>query len=148
MRKIRGPLLAALLLSSSALTLAAPAPASAPAGTPYIVLDHSTEFLMDGAVAGSVWKEYASDKVRKLYPAKKWGFVSQVMGGFTAEKTCVVTARAMILPRARKELLFKPAKTASTFGAIPNASNEQCKALARTKLGEAIGAIESALIEH
>jgi hypothetical protein len=137
--KIRS-LFGALLLTSSTLALAAP--------DPYIVLDHSSETLMDGAVAGALWKDYASDKVRKLYPSGKWGFVSQVLGGFTADKTCVVTARAMILPRSRKDLIFRPAKTATTFGTQAGASNEQCKALAKTKLGEAIAAIEMALVEH
>jgi hypothetical protein len=134
------PLFAALLLTSSALAQAAP--------EPYIVLDHSSETLMNGAIAGAVWKEFASDKIRKLYPSKKWGFVSQVMGGFTSDKVCVVTARAMILPRSGKLLSFKPAKTATTFASQAGATDVQCKALARTKLGEAIAAIEMALVEH
>ncbi len=133
-------LFAALLLMVSAVAHAAP--------DPYIVLDHSSETLMDGATAGAVWKTYASDKIKRLYPSKKWGFLSQVLGGFTPDKVCVVTARAMILPRSGKTLVFRPEKTATTFASQPGATDEQCKALAKKKLGEAIAAIEEALLDY
>ena len=44
----------------------------------------------------------------------------------------------MMLPVRGKTLVFKPAKMATAFDALPNASAEQCKELARAKLKEAI----------
>jgi hypothetical protein len=85
--------------------------------------------------------------VLKVYPASKWGFVSQVEGGITQTGTCVITARVMMmqLTPTVKAMLFRPAKTATTFDAQPNASADQCKALARTKLQEAVQSVASSL---
>jgi hypothetical protein len=138
-------LIAALLLPCASLAIAAPATAT------YIILDHSTSPWMDQAQAESIWlkRQTNAPKFIKLYPAKKWGFLSQVEGGIDAtSKTCVITARTLMLPVSGKALLFKPAKSATTFGSQANASIEQCKALATAKLDEAVVALGSALIPN
>jgi hypothetical protein len=136
------PLLAAALLLATAAASAAPAT--------YLIVDHSSAALMDKAGALASWKAQMDDKrmarIAKLYPVGKWGFISQVEGGFTADKACVVTARAMLVPRVLgSRLVFQPAKSATTFGTAANASAEQCKALAADKLKEAITSVDSAL---
>lgn len=119
----------------------------------FITLDHSTEGVIDKASVQAIWKESLAGKLlklNKLYPAKRWGFVSEVEGGYTQGKVCVVTARVMMLPTtmAGKSLLFKPNKTATTFDAVPNATREQCNDLAKAKLKEAIGGVVSSLIPN
>jgi hypothetical protein len=133
-------LLAALLLPCASLAFAAPAK--------YIIIDHSTAPWMDQASAEAIWLKSPTAKFVKLYPASKWGFLSQVEGGIDASKTCVITARTLMLPVKGKELLFKPAKSATTFGSLANASLEQCKALAATKLDDAVQALGSALVPN
>jgi len=135
-------LAAALLVSASA---------SFAASDQYLVLDHSSEALIDNAGAMAIWQAQANDnqreRLQKLYPVSKWGFVSQVVGGFTAEKACVVTARALMVPRlVGSRLLFKPRKTATAFATQAGATNEQCRELAAAKLKEAIVAVRSSLI--
>lgn len=129
---------AVFLSMSASLTFAAPAQ--------YAFLDHSASTLMDEATAEVLWHERLSAKLVKLYPVKKWGFVSQVDGGFDDAKVCVITARAMMLPRSGKAMLYRPAKTATAFGTLAGASAQECKAFARTKLSEAIAAVASALM--
>lgn len=140
-------------LTSLALlaALSAGAPLAHAAGAPaYLTLDHSSAALLDNAGAQAVWKAQLPDATRarlaRLYPVGKWGFSSQVEGGFNADKVCVVTARAMLLPRSGKLLTLKPEKAATTFDAKPGATQEQCRALAQDKLGEAIGAVLSSLV--
>jgi len=139
----------ACLLAAPLLALAANA---AHAADPvYITLDHSTDGVIDKASAQAVWAELLTGKVvklNKLYPTKRWGFVSEVEGGFNQAKTCVVTARAMMLPvTMNKSLLFKPNKTATAFDALPNATREQCQDLAKAKLKEAAGGVLSGLMQ-
>jgi len=134
-------LLAALLLSY--LPVAQAAPATTP---PYVLMDSSSDMLMDKATALAMWKEHLSLKLAKLYPVGKWGFLSQVEGGFDDAKVCVVTARASLLPRSGKSLVFLPAKTAVAFGSQSGASTAQCRALAKAKLGEAMASIRGALL--
>lgn len=136
-------LLAALMLGAAATAQAA--------DPKFITLDHSSEGVIDKASVQAIWKESLDGrllKLDKLYPAKRWGFVSEVEGGYTAAKVCVVTARVMMLPTtmAGKSLLFKPNKTATTFDAVPNATKEQCTELAKAKLKEAIGGVMSSLV--
>jgi len=136
-------LLAAALLVSATASFAA--------SDQYLVLDHSSEALIDNAGAMAIWQAQANDnqreRLQKLYPVSKWGFVSQVVGGFTAEKACVVTARALMVPRlVGSRLLFKPRKTATSFATQAGATNEQCRELAAAKLKEAIVAVRSSLI--
>lgn len=113
-----------------------------------LLVDHSIERLIDTRTAKSVLAAGIPARVWKIYPANKWGWASQVAGGITAAGTCVVTARAMIAPlSASKKLLFRPEKMATTFDAIPNATAEQCKQLARDKLKEAVEGVVSSLVK-
>jgi hypothetical protein len=113
----------------------------------YLSVDHSTDSLIDAKTAKAIWKQQLpAARLAKLYPVRKWGFVSEVEGGFSAANTCVVTARAMMLPRRGKLLHFKPHKTATTFDALPGATQDQCRELARRKLEEAIQAVVAGLV--
>ena len=131
-------LLVALLTASASTAFAAPAS--------YLTLDHSSDLLMDKATAQSLWKDNLPAKLLKLYPVGKWGFASAVEGGFDDAKVCIVTARAMMLPRSGKTLVFKPSKTTSTYGIRAAATAQQCRALAKAKLGDAIAALNFALL--
>ncbi|MBL0086973.1 MAG: hypothetical protein IPP44_09850 [Ideonella sp.] len=136
-------LLTALLFSAaSSLALAAP--------VSYLTVDHSSATLMDKAGADAVFKAAVPQKLAarlaKLYPVGRFGFITQVEGGFTEAKTCVVTARAMLVPRSGKALVFTPRKSAMAFDAQANASQQQCKDLAAAKLKEAIDSVLSSLV--
>ena len=48
-------------------------------------------------------------------------------------------------PRPSKTLLFKPEQMATAFDAKPQASDAQCRDLAKAKLREAIEALTSSL---
>ena len=114
----------------------------------YTVVDNSSSLLMNQASAEALWQQHASAKLMRLYPVKRWGFVSEVEGGFDDAKNCVITARAMMLPRSGKNLTYRPAKTATAFGIQAGASQQQCRAFATAKLKEAIGAVSSALLQQ
>jgi hypothetical protein len=134
---------AALLVAAASVTFAAP--------EQYPYRDHSSPALIDADSALKIWRAQADDsqrqRIQKLYPPSNWGFISQVQGGFTPEKTCVVTARTMLVPRMRGDRLeFKPKASATTFAAQPGATNDQCRELAAAKLKEAVLAIRSSLI--
>jgi hypothetical protein len=124
---------------AAVLLFAAPGADAAPP-LPFIV-DHSTDILMDEATASKLWADNLPPRIWKMYSPKKWGFLSQVEGGFTATNTCVITARAMLLPLRGKALVFSPAKTTTTFDIVPNATKKQCQTLAQGKLKEAIQAM-------
>jgi hypothetical protein len=136
--------LAAALLVASSAAFAAPAE--------YLFVDDSSPDLIDTARAVGVWKaQVESDNMRmrlqKLYPVSKWGFVSQVQGGFTREGACVVTARAVMVPRVMgSRLVFKPQHSATAFGTQTGATREQCRELAVAKLKDAILGMRAALI--
>jgi|LauGreDrversion4_2_1035121.scaffolds.fasta_scaffold1384749_1 hypothetical protein len=132
----------ALAMAALGASAQEPAPKEKPF---YITLDHSTGTLVDASSGAAVWKEAVPAKLFKMYPIKKFGFLTEVEGGFNTAKTCVITARAMMLPRKGKDLIFKPVKTATTFDAKPGASAEQCKELAQAKRKEAIQAVIGAL---
>jgi hypothetical protein len=119
------------------------------AGPKTNLIDHSTDTLIDDATAKSVMAESIPAKVWKLYPASKYAFVSQVEGGMTAGKACVVVARVMLLPvtPTMKAVLFRPEKTATAFDTLAGAGADQCKALAKDKLKEATQAVVSALVK-
>ena len=136
-------LVALLMLAGSTVAAAAP---GAPAA--YLTIDHSVDGLMDARTADEMWKPRLSARLLRLYPEKKWGFVSQVEGGFDSSRTCVVTARAMMLPRSGKALLFRPFKTATSYGSQTGASDTMCKAYAKVKLGEAMDSITSSLMRQ
>ena len=137
--KTHAALLTVLLLASTGLVQAAP--------KGHLTLDHSTASLMDKPTAAALWQRHLTARVAKLYPVGKWGFISQVEGGFDENKACVLTARAMMVPRSGKNLLFVPTQTATTFATQAGATAEQCRALAKTKLDEAIVAVRSSLLK-
>jgi hypothetical protein len=127
------------------------AAAAAHAATPvYLTLDHSSAPVMEAATAKAVWKAHLDDKLvkrlAKLYPVGKWAFISQVEGGYNADKLCVVTARVVLVPRAGKSAVFTPKEKATAFDAKPNLDAAQCKALGKDKLDEAINAVVSSLV--
>ena len=112
--------------------------------------DQSANFLIDAATAEKIWKENTPVRVTKLYPTKKFRFVSEVTGGFNEGKTCVVTARAMLLPVVLlplqgTKIVYAPIKSATAFDAAPSLSREQCQELARTKLKEAVQSVTAVL---
>ena len=124
---------------------------SAFAATPKAMsVDDSANFLIDPATAEKIWKENTPARVSKLYPTRKFRFVSEVTGGFNEGKICVVTARAMLLPVVLlpvqgSKVVYAPIKAATAFDAVPGLSREQCQSLARAKLKEAVQSIAAAL---
>jgi hypothetical protein len=133
--------LAVTLMLAHGAQAATPRPAS---------VDGSGSFLIDEATSERLWKENTPARVAKLYPSAKYRFVSEVGGGFTDTKSCVVTARAMLLPVVMlplqgRKMVYPPIKTATAFDAVPNLSREQCQALARTQLKSAIQAVMASL---
>ena len=133
----------ARLLTALSMTICTSMAFAAPAAP--LTLDHSSAKLIDKSTALALWKQAQTAKMVKLYPMGKWGFVSEVEGGFDDAKVCIVTARAMMLPRSGKSLLFNPSRTATTFGMQAGATEDQCRGLAKAKLGEAITALHSVL---
>ena len=129
-----------------ALLLSAPTWA---AGVGTNFMDHSNDGLIDEATAKAVMGEAIPDKVWKIYPAKRYVFLSQVEGGINASRTCVVAARVMVLPltAAAKAVLFRPQKTATAFDAATDSSTEQCRELAKEKLKEATLAVVSSIVK-
>jgi hypothetical protein len=122
------------------------ATASAHAAPNYLTVDHSSDGMVEAKAVAALWKGKLPDKLAKLYPVSKWGFSTQVEGGFDEAKVCVVTSRAMLLPRRGKSLLLEPAKTVTTFGAKAGATQQECRALADAKLRESIDAMRAALL--
>ena len=112
-------------------------------------MDHSNGTLIETSAAKALMAENIPARVWKLYPARKYTFLSQVEGGMTANKTCVVSARVMLLPLTATvgAVLMRPQKTATAFDAQPDSSTEQCRSLARDKLKEATAAVVSALVK-
>jgi hypothetical protein len=114
-----------------------------------VLLDLSSETLIDAASARSVVGDAIPASVWKLYPPRKWGFFSQVSGGFTADKICVVTARVMLAPlTVTNGIIMRPEERAMAFDAKPNATHDECKAIARAKLQEATEAVVSSLVKR
>ena len=113
-------------------------------------VDQSANFLMDNATAAALWKENTPAPVMRLYPPRKFRFVSEVGGGFADNKSCVVAARAMLLPVVTlpvqgAKVVYAPIRTATAFDAVPNLDRAQCQQLAKAKLKEAIQSIVSSL---
>ena len=133
-----------------ALILSLSAPVSAWAAEPKTnLMDHSNGTLIESGAAKALMAENIPARVWKIYPARKYTFLSQVEGGLTPNKTCVVSARVMLLPLTATvgAVLMRPQKTATAFDAQPDSSTEQCRTLAREKLKEATGAVVSALVK-
>ena len=135
----------ALLVSVSLLS-ALPVLAAPPKA---VLLDFSSQSLIDAATAKAVLDAGIPAKVWKVYPVAKWGFVSQVEGGMTSAGVCVVTARVMMVPLIQtvKTPVFRPEKVATTFDASSGASMEQCRELAKNKLVEATQGVVSSLVK-
>ncbi len=129
-----------------ALLMSAPAWA---AGVKTNFMDHSNDVLIDEATAKAVMNEAIPAKVWKVYPARKYVFLSQVEGGVNAARTCVVAARVIVLPltATAKAVLFRPQKTATAYDAKADSSTVQCRALAKEKLKEATHAVVSAIVK-
>ena len=130
-----------LLLATNTFAATTPKPIS---------VDRSGSSLIDAATSERIWKENTPARVAKLYPTRKFRFVSEIVGGFNEGKTCVVSARAMLLPVVLlpiqgTKVIYAPVKSASAFDAVPNLSSEQCQELARNKLKESIQSLASAL---
>jgi hypothetical protein len=107
----------------------------------FAIKDSSIPTLMPAANAQKIWTTNLSPKVAKAYPMKKWGYISEVNGGFDGSKTCVVVARAMVVPLAGKNFIYNPKKTSSTLGTLAGATPEQCAELATNKLTEAVQSV-------
>jgi len=134
------------LLSIAVLALAA---RGAVAATPTNFIDHSNANLIDATSVKAVMESAIPARVWAIHPASRFVFSSQVEGGLKNGTTCVVAARVMLLPltAAAKAVLFRPLKMATAYDALPNATLEQCRALARDKLKEAAGAVVSAIVK-
>lgn len=135
------------LLAGAALLLATDAFAAPPPKA--VLLDFSNATLIDAASAKAVLTEGIPAKLWKVYPASKWGFISQVEGGMTAAGACVVTARVMMvgLSPTLKVPLFRPEKIATAFDAAAASTADQCKQLAKAKLVEATQSVVSSLVK-
>jgi acetylglutamate kinase len=148
---MKSPIAAGLTASMLLLggLVAAPALAADPPAPKMNLVDFSNDGLIDEATAKKILAENTPAKMWKVYPASKYALVSQVEGGLNAAKTCVVTARVMLLTvtPAMKAVLFRPQKTATAFDAVANSSTDGCKALAKDKLKEATTAVMSALVK-
>lgn len=141
----------ALVFAAACLACASPALAADAKAAPNkrVLLDLSSEALIDAAGARAVVGEAIPPAVWKLYPPSKWGFVSQVEGGFTADKICVVTARVMLAPlTVTNGVIMRPAKRATAFDAKANATHDECRAIARAKLREAADSVVSSLVKR
>jgi hypothetical protein len=130
-----------------ALTITVSAVSAAPAQ--FVAIDQSSETLISKAQAEAVWKGLLpTERLAKLYKPSQWGFASAVEGGFTPNGTCVVTARAMMLPIWRGKMQYPPSRKSTTFDAKPNLSQAQCTELATARLKEAIESMLSGLIKE
>ncbi len=139
------PLPRSLLSITAALLLAGSAWAAPPQPKP-ISTDRSTGALIDPAMAEKVWEEALPARVMRLYPKRRFRFVSEVAGGFNEDKSCVVTARAMVLPLQGTRIVYAPVRSATTFDAAPSLTRDPCRDLARNKLKEAVEAIAASIV--
>jgi hypothetical protein len=141
----RLPMMFRPALAATLLGLASTAFAATPV---YLTVDQSSPLLIDAKAVTAIWAgALPVARLAKLYPVSKWGFASDVHGGLTSTGMCVVTARAMLLPRRGKVLVFNPEHKATSFDAQPGLSKDQCSALATDKLKESIQAVLSSLIK-
>lgn len=138
-----------LRLACSLLTAVA-APAAIAATPLYAIEDASTESLIDKASVMAAWQEALPQaRLLKLYPAAKWGFLSQVEGGLVDGQFCVVTARVSMLPKTSptRRLVWEPAKTSTAFDGKTVANPAECNALAKSKLNDALRSLVSSLVK-
>jgi len=115
----------------------------------FVIADYSTATLIDRAKVDEIWHANLPEaRLEKLYQTKRWGFLSQVTGGLV-NGTCVVSARAVMLPRTSptRRLVWEPEHSSTTFDAKPNATAAQCTELAAEKLKQAIQSLVSSLVK-
>lgn len=124
-------LVSTLLFSANAMAAAAK----------FKIKNNSPAMLINDSTATALWLENLPEKLARQFPVKKWGYLSEVNGGFDEHKLCIVAARAMMVPVSGKNFIYEPMKTAATIGALAGATPEQCSALAKAKLKEAIHSI-------
>ena len=87
------PSLAAFALTAAAALATTAALAQPAREAKLLLLDLSSEALIDAETAKGLLKEGIPAKVWRLYPQGKWTFLSQVEGGLTRDGICVVTAQ-------------------------------------------------------
>ncbi len=141
---------------AASLTLAA-APALAQDATSHSrdvktnLLDHSNSNLIDTATAKAVLTDNIPARVWRIHKPGDFAFLSQVEGGLTPQRTCVITARVMLLPLTGtlNVPMWRPLPkmTATTFDAQADSSTAQCQALAKDKLKDATLAIVSGIVK-
>ncbi|EGJ09589.1 MULTISPECIES: hypothetical protein [Rubrivivax] len=137
------------LLCAAVLAVAAPFASAATAPT-YDIEDFSTAALIDKPTVMAAWKEaLPTERLVKLYPKAKWGFLSQVEGGVVDGKLCVVTARVTLLPKTSptRRFVWEPAKSSTVFDGRPVASAAECSALAQDRLKDALRSLVSSLVK-
>jgi hypothetical protein len=135
------------LLAAAAAASFAPATQAQPVREAKdLLLDMSSEALIDSATSKAVLRESIPARVWKLYPEGKWTFLSLVKGGVSGG-TCVVTATVVLLPRTGtvRAVLWRPEKSATVYDAKPGLAADACKALAKDKLKEAATAVSSSI---
>lgn len=106
--------------------------------------------LVSSGAAEQIWKDNLPARVARLYPARKFRYASEVSGGFTEARTCVVSARAMILPVVHlpvqgAKAIYAPLTSATAFDAVADLTQAQCQDLAKAKLKQAVQSVASAL---
>jgi hypothetical protein len=115
------------------------------------LLDHSNSSLIDSATAKAVLTDNIPARLWLIHSPGAFAFLSQVEGGLNPQRTCVVTARVMMLPLTGTLNVPmwrpQPKMTATAFDAQANSSTDQCKALAKDKLKEATLAIVSGIVK-
>ena len=141
------PVLLALVAAAALVSAAAQAQPVREAKS--LLLDLSSTKLIGSEEAKELVRELVPARVWKLYPEGRWTFLTQVEGGLTAGGICAVTARVVLLPRTGtvRAVLWRPEQVATTFDAKAGATLDECRAMARTKLKESIGAVVSALVK-
>ena len=115
------------------------------------LLDHSNSNLIEPDAAKAVLTDNIPARVWKIHKPGDFAFLSQVEGGLNAQRTCVVTARVMLLPLTGtlNVPMWRPLPkmTTTAYDAQVNSSTDQCKALAKDKLKEATLAISSGIVK-
>jgi hypothetical protein len=138
------------LLCAAVLAVAAPF-ASAATAPSYDIEDFSTAALIDKPTVMAAWKEaLPAERLAKLYPKAKWGFLSQVEGGVVDGKLCVVTARVTLLPKTMptRRFVWEPAKSSTVFDGRPVTTPAECGALAQERLKDALRSLVSSLVKN
>ena len=115
------------------------------------LLDHSNSNLIEPDAAKAVLTDNIPARVWKIHKPGDFAFLSQVEGGLNAQRTCVVTARVMLLPLTGtlNVPMWRPLPkmTATAFDSQQNSSSEACKVVAKDKLKEATLAIVSGIVK-